>query len=208
MKNPYEILGLTADAAENELRERYEALVAKYKEDRFLPGEAGNEAAMKLNELEDAWREISRDIEARRYSDDYSRIEDFIKSKKYDQAQDALDAITNRGAQWHFYQSQVYYYREWLTECRKQLSIAIDMDPDNEKYKTAMTKLDRVMGNGKADPKKMYSDMEGDDIDMARAQSERAKYEEQAAAGNALSNCCTAYCLTSMCCDAMSCCCR
>lgn len=208
MKNPYEVLGLTADATESELRERYETLAAKYKEDRFLSGEAGNEAAMKLNELEDAWREISRDIDARRYSDDYSRIADLIKSKKYDEAQDVLDSITNRGAQWHFYQSQVYYYREWLTECRKQLSIAIEMDPDNEKYKTAMAKLDTVMGNGKADPKKMHSDLEGDDIDMARAQSGQAHYDESVAAGNALSNCCTAYCLTSMCCDAMSCCCR
>ena len=208
MKNPYEVLGLTADATESELRERYETLAAKYKEDRFLSGEAGNEAAMKLNELEDAWREISRDIDARRYSDDYSRIADLIKSKKYDEAQDVLDSITNREAQWHFYQSQVYYYREWLTECRKQLSIAIEMDPDNEKYKTAMAKLDTVMGNGKADPKKMHSDLEGDDIDMARAQSGQAHYDESVAAGNALSNCCTAYCLTSMCCDAMSCCCR
>lgn len=208
MKNPYEVLGLSKDAAESELKERYESLAAKYREDRFLPGEEGNEAAFKLNELEDAWREISRDLEGRRYSDDYSRLAALIKEKKYDDAQEALDSITERGAQWHFYQSQVYYYREWLTECRKQLSIAIDMDPGNEKYKTAMEKLDTVMGNGKTDPKKVHSDMEGDDIDAARAQAGRARGDEAAAAGNALSNCCTAYCLTSMCCDAMSCCCR
>ena len=60
MKNPYEVLGLSKDAAESELKERYESLAAKYREDRFLPGEEGNEAAFKLNELEDAWREISR----------------------------------------------------------------------------------------------------------------------------------------------------
>ena len=209
MKDCYEILGLSKDATEEELKNRYEQLRAKYKEDRFLPGEEGNEAAKKLNELEDAWLEISRDVENRRYSDDYDRIEALIKEKKYDDAQSALDAVTERNAKWHYYQSQVYYYREWLTESRKQLTLAIEGDPDNAKYKTALEKLDAVMGNGKADPKKVNnSDASGDDIDKARENADRARYEEANATGNALSNCCAAYCITSMCCDAMSCCCR
>lgn len=205
MKNPYEILGLTPDASEEELRARYEQLVAKYKDERFLPGEAGNQAAEKLNDVEDAWREIMRDIEARKYSNDYDRIAALIKQKNYNAAQDALDAIADRGAQWHFYQSQVYYYREWLTECRKNLTMAIDLDPNNEKYRTALSRLDTVMGNGKADPKNVHS-QSGDDIDMARQQTQNGS--DDIYRGNALSNCCTTYCLASMCCDTLSCCCR
>ena len=205
MKNPYEILGLTPDASEEELRARYEQLVAKYKDERFLPGEAGNQAAEKLNDVEDAWREIMRDIEARKYSNDYDRIAALIKQKNYNAAQDALDAIADRGAQWHFYQSLVYYYREWLTECRKHLTMAIDLDPNNEKYRTALSRLDTVMGNGKADPKNVHS-QSGDDIDMARQQTQNGS--DDIYRGNALSNCCTTYCLASMCCDTLSCCCR
>lgn len=205
MKNPYEILGLTPDASEEELRARYEQLVAKYKDERFLPGEAGNQAAEKLNDVEDAWREIMRDIEARKYSNDYDRIAALIKQKNYNAAQDALDAIADRGAQWHFYQSQVYYYREWLTECRKHLTMAIDLDTNNEKYRTALSRLDTVMGNGKADPKNVHS-QSGDDIDMARQQTQNGS--DDIYRGNALSNCCTTYCLASMCCDTLSCCCR
>ena len=205
MKNPYEILGLTPDASEEELRARYEQLVAKYKDERFLPGEAGNQAAEKLNDVEDAWREIMRDIEARKYSNDYDRIAALIKQKNYNAAQDALDAIADRGAQWHFYQSQVYYYREWLTECRKHLTMAIDLDPNNEKYRTALSRLDTVMGNEKADPKNVHS-QSGDDIDMARQQTQNGS--DDIYRGNALSNCCTTYCLASMCCDTLSCCCR
>ena len=37
MKDSYEILGLTKDATDEELKARYEELCAKYKEDRFLP---------------------------------------------------------------------------------------------------------------------------------------------------------------------------
>lgn len=207
MKNCYEILGLNKDATEAELRERYDQLRAKYKEDRFLPGDEGNEAARKLNELEDAWREISRDIESRRYGDVYERIEALIKEKKYDDAQDALDSVTERTAKWHYYQSQVYYYREWLTESRKQLSLAVELDPQNEKYKLALEKLDTVMGNGKTDPKKVRSES-GDDIDAARENADRTRYDEAAGAANTLSNCFAAYCITSLCCDTMSCCCR
>ena len=54
MKNPYEILGLTPDASEEELRARYEPLVAKYKDERFLPGDAGHQAGEKPNDVEDA----------------------------------------------------------------------------------------------------------------------------------------------------------
>lgn len=205
MQNPYELLGLTPDATESELREAYTRLRDKYKEERFLPGEEGNNAAIKLNELEDAWKEISEALSRRNFSSDYDYIARLIKEKNYDEAQRQLDGISERNAKWHFYQSQVYYYREWLVECRKQLSIAIDLDPDNAQYKTAMEKLNTIMGNSKADP---HSFSDGDDIDAARANANRARQEEMAGAGNALSNCCTAYCLTSLCCDCMQCCCR
>ena len=83
--------------------------------------------------------------------------------------------------------------------------MAIDLDPNNEKYRTALSRLDTVMGNGKADPKNVHS-QSGDDIDMARQQTQNGS--DDIYRGNALSNCCTTYCLASMCCDTLSCCCR
>ena len=204
MKDPYVVLGLTEEATEEQLTERYESLRAKYKEERFQSGEAGNIAAKNLTELEEAWAVISQRLKQSRFESDFAYIDGLIKDKKYDDAQKALDAIVDRTAQWHYYQSKVYYYREWLTESRKQLRVALDMDPNNEKYKLALEKMDMVMGNSKAN----QSEIHGDDIDAARANSESARNQEQMAAGNALSNCCTAYCCTSLCCDAMSCCCR
>lgn len=64
MKNPYEILGLSEEASFDELQKRYEELKAEYGEGRFQPGEAGNEAARKLNELEQAWYDIQSKREA------------------------------------------------------------------------------------------------------------------------------------------------
>ena len=204
MRDPYVVLGLTQEATEEQLTERYESLKAKYKEERFQPGELGNIAAKNLNELEEAWAIISQRIKKSKYESDFAYIDGLIKQKKYDEAQSALDAVVDRTAQWHYFQSKVYYYREWLTESRKQLCVAIDMDPNNQQYKLALEKMDAVMGNSNAN----QSEIHGDDIDRARENADRARNQEQMAAGNALSNCCTAYCCTSLCCDAMTCCCR
>ena len=59
MNEYYELLGLSESATDEEITRRYEELKAKYKEDRWLDGEAGNEAAKMLTKLETAYREIT-----------------------------------------------------------------------------------------------------------------------------------------------------
>ena len=119
MKNPYQILGMEPDATFEELEARYNELKAEYGEGRFAPGEEGAEAARKLTELENAWREItSNNAKAEKYdgSVDYEYIERLIKDGRFDDAQTVLDSITDRGAEWHYYQSFIYYQRDWLLE--------------------------------------------------------------------------------------------
>ncbi|MFQ7077675.1 MAG: J domain-containing protein [Christensenellaceae bacterium] len=48
----YDLLGLNEDATDEEIKERYGELKKKYNEDRWLDGEAGNEAARMLNKLD------------------------------------------------------------------------------------------------------------------------------------------------------------
>ena len=199
MKNPYSVLGVSPDAGEEELRARYEALKAEYGEQRFKPGEEGNEGARKLSELEAAWAQISADLskqEAKeKFGDgDYGEIDDLIKKGNYNDAQARLDAIADRSAQWHYMQSIIYYKREWLSDSREQLAKAVEMDPTNEKYKTALQKLDMVIGNPHTDAGTLGADPTPDN------------QNGQLCGGNALSNCCLAYCLTDCCCQMTRCC--
>ena len=46
--NAYEILGLDTNATREEVEQRYKQLREKYQKDRFLPGEAGEEASEHL----------------------------------------------------------------------------------------------------------------------------------------------------------------
>ncbi len=204
MKNPYEILELNEDSSREELVSRYEELKEKYSEGRFLPGAEGAEAARKLTELENAWREIQSKLEVKEAVDesggnDYAYIDKLIKEGRYDDAQAALDEISLREGEWHYFQSMIYYKREWLTECKKQLEAAISCDPYNNKYKVALDKLMIVMGNANANPQSL-----GRDTINGNGQYQQ-QYQEQPQ-GDALSNCCLMYMCSSLCCDCTRCC--
>lgn len=113
-----------------------------------------------------------------------------IKEKKFDEAQKVLDDINDRNAEWHYLQSRIYYNREWISECKKHLEIAISTDPTNDKYKRTLDKLNQIIGNKNANPENLH------------AEGQQAQFEQQNMdAGNSLLNCCSTYCLMSMCCD-------
>ena len=201
MKDPYVVLGMNKEDGEEALRARYEELKKIYGEQRFKPGAEGNEGARKLSELESAWAMISAEFEKkteeRRYGDaDYNIIDELIKSGDYDGAQAKLDAISDRPAEWHYYQAIVFYKREWMMDCRKQLEVAVHLAPGNAKYKTALDKLNMVIGNPNANPRTIGVDP------TAMPQGG----EGRACGGNMLSNCCLAYCLADCCCSMAPCC--
>lgn len=197
LKDAYEILGLTRDSSEQELKARYEELRAKYSEERFLPGDTGNEGARKLMELEDAWIIIFADLEkiriAREFGGDFGQIESLIKEGKYDEAQRIMDEVKVRTAEWHYYQSIIYYKREWLRESRAQLAMAVSMDPNNAKYSEALNRLDSLMANPKADQTAFDGAGRG------------TAYRQDAGAADSLCRCCQIYCclecLCQICCS-------
>lgn len=202
IKDPYKVLDIPADLDPEAVKAKYEELKAKYGEQRFLPGEEGNEGARKLMELEEAWNMLQTDVERKdtreKFGGDYGSIDALVKQGKYDEAQAALDAITDRTAEWHYFQALVFYKRDWLTESKKQLEMAVSMEPNNAKYKTALDKMNMVIGNPNANAQNLGNNQQ------------QAPYVEQDPnanmGANCLSSCCMAYCLTDCCCNLMQCC--
>ncbi len=143
-KKLYEVLGVSVDASLEEIKSAYETLKNKYLEERFLEGEAGNIAAKKLTEVENAYREILSYKEQNGGQDAgslFNEIESLIKNGDLYNAQAKLDSFDERSAEWHYYQSVVFFKKNWINESKKQLEIAIQMDSNNEKYKNALNKL-------------------------------------------------------------------
>ena len=141
----YELLGVSENASDEEIKESYRALKKKYNEERWLDGEAGNNAARMLQRLDVAYEEIMRERREKARNTEgksgYEEVAKLIKKGDLSAAQAALDNFNERGAEWHYLQSVVFYKKNWMNESKKQLEIAIQMDGANAKYRDAYEKL-------------------------------------------------------------------
>ena len=141
----YALFGLTETATDEELTAAYERLREQYREERWLDGEAGNEAARKLTELENAYKELT--AERKRQSKNttgeaaFEEISRLLKEGDINGAQAVLDEFNERTAEWHYLQAVVFYKKGWMNDSKKQLEIAMQMDPDCNKYRDAYGKL-------------------------------------------------------------------
>ncbi len=141
----YEILQVEESATDEEITASYERLKAKYNEEKWQEGEAGNEAARMMDKLEAAYREVMEERKEKAKStsgeDSYTEVANAIKAGDIPRAQELLNAFNERTAEWHYLQSVVYYKKNWITDSKKQLEIAMQMDETNPKYKDAYEKI-------------------------------------------------------------------
>ena len=158
MNDKYKLFGLTESCTDEELENAYKTRREIYAEDRFLEGEAGNLAAKKLTELDLAYNEIKAERNENRFSSEnttgaFAEVERLIKEGKLHDAQQKLDDFNERNAEWHYLQAVVFYKKNWNNDSKKQLEIALQCDPENQKYKNALNKLnENVLNSNRVNP--------------------------------------------------------
>ena len=198
----YRLLGLEESATDEEVTARYQEMLEKCKEDRWLEGEAGNQAAKMMTKLETAYKEImaSRSEQREKGTEGDNALEEVanaLKSNDLAKAQEKLDSFNERGAEWHYLQAVVFYKKNWYNESKKQLEIAIQIDPDNAKYREAYNKLNE---------KNEYQKQQAQGGPSTGGYNQQTGGEQMG--GNVCSNCCSC-CYAYLCADCLlSCCCR
>lgn len=222
-KNPYEILGVPANASRQEVDEAYFNLRSKYRLDMHSEGDKGKRAAEALNEVELAYRDILVNFSEsdtpnpqNTYSDNFyqepvssepevrdsqtfAAVDAFIREKNYGAAQKALDNISERSAEWHFYQSAIYYKQGWVNESKSQLELACNMDPSNAKYRNSLNKLNEKI-NSRNVTNQTYQNA-GNGYHRSYSQSD---YDARATEDTCCRTCQTLICINCLC----DCCCR
>ena len=199
--NAYEILGLSESATMEEVESRYQELRAQLQRDRFLPGEEGEVASEKLQQLEVAYRDIKIQQEEREQAStfeqdaDYSKIQELVTNGNLDEAQKLLDARATRDAEWHYIQSILFYKRNWFLESKTQLELACQMDPTNTRYKQSLDKLTKILASNTISP------------DELRTNSRPVNDQPHVGAGNGTctGSTCTDCLLCNMCCNCCQC---
>ena len=199
----YKVLNITPDATDEEVEQAYKTLKEQYSKDLYSEGDAGNKAAKKLTKLENAYYEIiqfRKNHKGTGVETDFSEVENCIRNHEYAKAQTLLDDISERNAEWHYLQSVLFYKKNWINESKKQLEIALSMDPKNTKYLNAYTKLkERIEYNDKFYQSGNFN---------YNNQNSQQNYNNQQQMGGTGNECCT-FCATWCCLDMMcSSCCR
>ncbi len=204
--DPFVILGIDPDATQSQIEEAYNAKKEELKSHLFDDGEAGATAARELEILEDAYkRAIDSTHEQAEVTGEgesaYDAVKQALRDKNIDLAQAELDNISYRGANWHYMQSIVFYEKNWLGDSKKQLEIALQMDPTNEKYARSLANLKKKMDGSRPYDKEGSGGVYGSASNPQQTATNRT-YSQRGA--DATDGCCAA-CQALWCAD---CCCE
>ncbi len=169
-KNPYEILGVSENATDDEIKDAYRALAKKYHPDRYIDEGLKEMATEKMKAINEAYDAI-KDMRAGKthsgsgnsyggyggYSGTtaFAEIRRMINAGQYSAADAALDQVTadKRNAEWHFLKGCILLQRGWYHDATKYFDTACRMDPNNQEYRNARLQIERMSqnyGNGGA----------------------------------------------------------
>ena len=139
MKNPYEVLGVSPAASDQEIKDVYRTLARKYHPDNYGDNPLSELAQEKMKEINEAYDAIVRERQSGHSQSRYYDIRRMLAERRYAQAEELLDGIpvSARNAEWFFLKGQVLYQKGWLEEANRYFVQATNMEPDNAEYRAA-----------------------------------------------------------------------
>lgn len=149
MNNPYEVLGISKDASDEQVKEAYRNLARKYHPDNYTDNPLSDIAGEKMQEINDAYDQIMderRNKGRNNYKghtggpSDFPEVISLINAGRYEQAQELLDGVdpSARNAEWYYLNGRVLYQRGWFDQAYTSFATATRMDPSNAEYRNAM----------------------------------------------------------------------
>lgn len=168
MNDPYQVLGISPNASDEEVKAAYRELARKYHPDHYVDNPLADLASEKMKEINDAYDRImtarkngsstgggqSYSSQAGRPqgSSQLSDIRRLINARRITEAEELLDGIPShtRDAEWHFLKGCVQYNRGWLDDAYENFSRACQMDPYNQEYRATLNQLQWQKQTGRA----------------------------------------------------------
>ena len=154
MRDPYEVLGISRNATDDEVKSAYRELARKYHPDNYADNPLSDLASEKMKEINDAYDEIvnsrrngsSKKSGGNAYNGSYNggtsfpEVRSLINQGRLEQAQEILDGVPpqNRDAEWYFLNGTVLYRRGWFDQAYTSFATAVRMNPNNPEYRNAM----------------------------------------------------------------------
>ncbi len=164
-RDPYEVLGISPNATDDEVKSAYRALARKYHPDNYANNPLSDLAEEKMQEINDAYDAIVRMRKGgghqsggrqSGYSGGYAGnsrhgdIRQMIHQNRIHDAEVLLDGIPShaRDAEWFFLKGSVLYKKGWLEEAYTHFETACRMEPGNMEYRQAYNQISAYRQTG------------------------------------------------------------
>lgn len=156
MKNPYEILGVQEGSSIEEIKRAYKELVRKYHPDQYQNNPLSDLAEEKLKEINEAYDYLMKKYESsNRGSNSYnnghqsddgslSQVRSYVNTGNINAAEQLLDRIGNRNAEWFYLKGIISMRRGWYNEAYTHLQTAVNMEPGNFEYRNALNSINNA----------------------------------------------------------------
>lgn len=167
MTDPYEVLNVSPDASDEEIKKAYRELARKYHPDNYHDNPLADLAQEKMKEINAAYDTIQRQRSGRgsgsgggyaqqsyggyqqqrqsSYSGSasgggavFQQVRMAINRNDLNMAEQLLGQIGDHDGEWNYLKGTICYRRGWVDEARRYYQTACQMEPNNPEYRQAL----------------------------------------------------------------------
>ena len=164
MTDPYQVLGVSPQADDSEIKSAYRELARKYHPDHYAGNPLADLASEKMKEINEAYDQITtmrKNGAQSGYqasagstgtgSSQFADIRRLINARRITEAEELLDGTPPqaRDGEWFFLKGTVQYTRGWLDEAFASFTRACQLEPNNQEFRNTYNQLQWQRQNGR-----------------------------------------------------------